>query len=97
MSGIAGLAGSFILSWYDGSYGVEYYLEEYGTGLFSDFYAMINLCRWLGIALLVIGLILWYIGKKTEGAQLAKLQPLRKHKLDEMIKELHGTYPGENK
>lgn len=97
LSGLAGFAGSFILSWYDGSYGVEYYLEEYGTGLFSNFYAMIDVCRWLGVALLVIGFILWYVGHKTEGEQLAKLQPARKHQLDAMIKELHGTYPGENK
>ena len=89
------MAGSFILNWYDGSYGTEYYLEEYGSGLFSNFDAMIGLCRWLGLILLVVGIILWFIGHKTEGSELQRLEPLRKHKLDEMIKELHGKYPGE--
>lgn len=95
LAGIGGLAGSFILNWYDGSYGTEYYLEEYGSGLFSNFDAMIGLCRWLGLILLVVGIILWFIGHKTEGSELQRLEPLRKHKLDEMIKELHGKYPGE--
>lgn len=95
LAGIAGLAGSFILKWYDGSYGVEYYLEEYGTGLFSDFNAMIDLCRWLGLALLIIGIVFIVISNRTEGEELKRLAPKRKHHLDLMIKELHGSYPGE--
>lgn len=95
LAGIAGFVGSFILSWYDGSYGVEYYLEEYGSGLFSNFEAMIGLCKWLGVALLVIGALVIYIGRKTEGAQLAKLKELRREKFDQLIEELHGYTPAE--
>ena len=90
LTGIAGFAGSIILKWYDGSYGVEYYLEEYETGLFSNFNAMIGVCRWLGLALLIIGIIILYVGKKTEGEQMSKLKPLRKQKLDDMISALHS-------
>ena len=77
LAGISGFAGAFILRWYDGSYGAEYYLEEYGSGLFSNFEAMISICFWLGAALLVIGIIICYIGSRTEGEELSRLMPMR--------------------
>lgn len=89
--GIAGFAGSFLLNWYDGSYGVEYYLQEYGTGLFSNFNAMIGLCRWLGLGLLVLGGIMYFYAQKSEGQQLKLLQQMRKSNMDEMIFQLHGV------
>lgn len=95
LAGIAAFAGSIILKLYEGSYGVSYYKGEYGSGLFSDFNAMIGLCRWLGIALIVAGIILYVVGKKTEGPQIEKLHAIRKERTDQRLKEIHGTYPGE--
>ncbi len=97
LSGVVAFAGSIILTLYEGSYGAEYYLEEYGKGLFSNFDLMIGICRWMGIALIVVGVIVYFIGKKTEGPQVAALHDLRKKRTNERIKEIHGTYPGENK
>jgi hypothetical protein len=58
---------------------------------------MLNTCLWIGIALLVVGVIIYAVGKKTEGPQLKTLQAARKQHLDEMIRELHdGKLPGEN-
>ncbi|MDD5987621.1 MAG: APC family permease [Eubacteriales bacterium] len=95
LSGIASFVGSIVLKLYEGGYGVEYYKEEYSTGLFSNFNGMISLCRWMGIALIIIGVAVYLIGKKTEEPQLAKLQALRKQRTDQRIKDIHGTYPGE--
>lgn len=93
LSGVISLIGSVFLGFYEADYGVEYYLEEYGTGLFSDYYGMLSICRWLGIALIIIGLIVFFIGKKTEGEKLKELQDVRNHLLDERIRELHGAVP----
>lgn len=95
LCGAMALGGSVFLYFYEGSYGAEHYLEEYGTGLFSNFYGMIQLCRWVGIALLAVGLAVWLIGKKTEGSQLKVLQERRNRQMDERIRSLHGKVPGE--
>ena len=71
-------------------------LEEYEEGFFSNFEAMLNTCLWIGIVLLVVGLVIYFIGKKTEGPKLKALQAARKQHLDEMIRDLHdGKLPGE--
>ena len=75
--GIISFIGSIFLWFYEKGYGVEEYAEAYGSGLLSDFYGMINLCRWLGIILIVGGGILWYVGKKTEGGKLKALKTSR--------------------
>ncbi len=95
LSGAMALGGAVFLYFYEGSYGEEYYLEEYGTGFFSDFYGMINACLWLGVVLVVIGAVIWFIGKKTEGAKLKSLETARREELDNMIREIHGSVPGE--
>ena len=82
LSGAVSLIGSVFAYLYEGSYGTEYYLEEYGTGLFSNFDGMVSLCKWLGIILIVAGFVIWYIGKVTEGPELAKLKEMRDKKLD---------------
>lgn len=64
--------------------------------IFSNFYGMINACKWLGIILLVIGIVVWLIGRKTEGAQVKALKAARKVDLDNMIREIHGAVPGES-
>ena len=95
LSGAMALAGALFLYFYEGSYGEEYYLEEYGEGFFSNFYGMIDACKWLGIILIVAGLVIWFIGKKTEGPKLKELQAARKKELDETIRKIHGAVPGE--
>ena len=90
LSGAMALGGAIFLYFYERSYGEEYYLEEYGTGFFSDFYGMIQACFWLGIVLLVIGAVVWFIGKRTEGAQVKELQVRRRADLDRDIAEVHG-------
>ena len=94
-SGAMALGGAIFLFFYESSYGEEYYLEEYGTGFFSDFYGMIDACKWLGIVLLVLGAVIWFIGKKTEGDKVQQLQTIRKEELDNTIREIHGEVPGE--
>lgn len=90
LSGAMALGGAIFLYFYERSYGEEYYLEEYGTGFFSDFYGMIQACFWLGVILLVIGAVVWFIGKRTEGAQVKELQIRRRADLDRDIAEVHG-------
>ena len=90
LSGAMALGGAIFLYFYERSYGEEYYLEEYGTGFFSDFYGMIQACFWLGVVLLVIGAVVWFIGKRTEGAQVKELQVRRRADLDRDIAEVHG-------
>ncbi len=92
--GLLSIGGAIFLYFYERDYGVEYYLEEYESGLFSNFYGMIILCAALGAALLIGGLILRQIGKKTEGPELAKLEAIRKERLDDIIREFHGAVPG---
>lgn len=95
LTGAMALGGAVFLYFYEASYGEEYYLEQYGTGFFSDFYGMINACKWLGIVLLVVGIVIWLIGKKTEGPQVQALKAARKAELDKMIQEIHGEIPHE--
>ena len=93
----AALSGAVFLYFYEGSYGEEYYLEEYGEGFFSNFYGMIDACKWLGIILIVVGVVVWLIGRKMEGPKLKELQAARKRELDDMIRQIHGAVPGETK
>ncbi len=93
LSGVIALVGSVFLYLYEGSYGEEYYLEAYGEGLFSNFSAMLAMCKWIGIILIVAGVIIRIIGEKTEGPKLKELQCLRNLKLDDRISSLHGTVP----
>ena len=95
LTGAMALGGAVFLYFYEASYGEEYYLEQYGTGFFSDFYGMINACKWLGIVLLVVGIVIWLIGKKAEGPQVQALKAARKAELDKMIQEIHGEIPHE--
>lgn len=64
--GIAALIGSAFLRFYEGDWGTEYYLEEYGSGLFSDFGAMLQLLTTGGAAVLAVGIVLLLTGRKLE-------------------------------
>lgn len=88
--GIMSVIGAWFMNMYEGDYGVEYYLEEFETGFFSDFNLMINSCLWIGVALVVIGGILFFIGKKTEAPILKTLEGRRKEVRDANLCHLQG-------
>ena len=67
--GVYALAGSFFLQWYEGSWGPEYYLEMYESGLISDFAAMINVARVGGAVGTAAGTLLLRIGIKKDPAR----------------------------
>lgn len=95
LSGAMSVGAAIFLYLYEGEYGVEYYLEEYETGLFSNFIGMIEICLALGVIMIIAGIIIRKIGKKTEAPSLKALEEGRKHELDEMLREIHGAVPGE--
>ncbi len=66
LCGIVAFAGSVLLYLYEGAWGEEYYLEEYGSGFFSDFWGMLSACRWGGILLFTVGIIALFISRKIE-------------------------------
>ena len=67
--GIAALLGRVLLAWYEGDWGAEYYLEEYGSGLFSNFDLMLQIILILGIVCSVIGVIFMAYGFKKDPVQ----------------------------
>lgn len=67
--GTLAFLGSFFLVWYGGSWGPDYYLATYGTGLLSNFWAMIKIARWAGVIMLILGVILYFCGKKWDHAE----------------------------
>ncbi|WP_027399317.1 APC family permease [Anaerovorax odorimutans] len=66
IAGIFAVVGHFFLIWYEGDWGEEYYLEEYESGLFSNFQQMIDSLLIGGLIVFSIGIILYIIGKKVE-------------------------------
>ncbi len=60
--------GSLFLTWYEGSSGPEYYQAMYGNGFMSDFWLMIKTARYGGLGMLVIGIIMYFAGKKYDPA-----------------------------
>jgi hypothetical protein len=68
ISGIAGIFGKYFLSWYEGEWGEEYYLEVNESGFFSNFEAMLNALLVGSIIVLVIGAVLFMIGRKMDRA-----------------------------
>ena len=58
--------GSLFLTWYEGDWGVEYYLETYGSGLISNFWLMIHTAQVGGAIATVLGIVLLAIGKKKD-------------------------------
>lgn len=64
--GIYAIVGSAFLSWYEGAWGPEYYLETYGSGLQSNFWLMIKIARIGGILGAIAGAGLFLIGKRKD-------------------------------
>lgn len=59
--------GAFFLTWYEGSWGPEYYTEMYGDMfLISDFWLMIKVSKIGGAIATVAGAALLAVGKKTD-------------------------------
>ncbi len=93
LTGAMSLIGGIFLYFYENEYGIEYYLEEYEEGVFSNWYGMLNIAVALGIGCLVTGFVIYRIAKKQEGARLAELEEERNRLLDERIREIHGDVP----
>lgn len=64
--GLYAIVGTFFLQWYEGSWGPEYYLETYGSGLISNFWLMLKVGRIGGVIGTALGILLLAIGKKTD-------------------------------
>lgn len=64
--GIICFLGSFFLVWYEGSWGPDYYLETYGSGIMSNFWLMIKIARWSGVIMLALGVFFKLYGKKVD-------------------------------
>ena len=60
--GLICFVGSLFLIWYEGSWGEEYYLETYETGIMSNYWLMIKIARWSGIIMLALGAFLKFFG-----------------------------------
>ncbi len=94
LTGLMSLGGAVFLYFYEGSCGPEYYLDEYGSGFFSNFNAMLIFCVGLGIVCTIAGAVLYFFGKKTEGGIVKQLEASRKLLVDEELRELIGAVPG---
>lgn len=66
ITGSFSILGSFFLLWYEGDWGTEYYLEEYGSGLISNFSTMISILQYGGAATAIFGVILIVLHKRIE-------------------------------
>ena len=64
--GVFAIFARFFLNWYEGSWGPEYYLDEYESGAFSDFGAMLHVIVITGIVCVIVGLVVWLIGRKVD-------------------------------
>lgn len=66
ISGIVGLLGKFFLTWYEGEWGEEYYLEVNESGFFSDFWSMLDYLQIGSIIVIILGVVLFIIGRKVD-------------------------------
>lgn len=64
--GIYATLSRFFLRWYEGDQAKGHYLEEYKTGLFSNFELMLKMIVIVGICSIIVGLIFIIAGKKLE-------------------------------
>jgi hypothetical protein len=65
-TGILSVVGSFVLAWYEGDWGADYYADEAESPFFTDFYWMLDLLRYIGVGLIVFGVVMFLLGKKLE-------------------------------
>jgi len=70
--GVYAFLGSYFIGWYEGSWGPEYYLDLYKTGIASNFYLMLDTARYGGLISMAVGLLLFFFGRKYD--RLDKLE-----------------------
>jgi amino acid transporter len=66
--GLAAVGGLALLwlPWFEGDWGPDYYLEEYGEGFFSSFEGMLSAIQTSSVVFVVIGIICAIVGMKVE-------------------------------
>lgn len=64
--GIYSIVAKFFLVWYEGPDAAEYYLEEYGSGIFSNMSLMLNAIMIIGVVCIVLGALLFLHGRKLD-------------------------------
>jgi amino acid transporter len=64
--GLIGVAGRVFLPWYEGDWAAEYYLEEYGSGLFANWDLMLSVITAATALCLVIAAALALAARRTE-------------------------------
>ena len=65
-------------------------MEEFETGLFSNFELMISLCLWIGLVFAVIGAVMMFLGHRNEDPKIAELESVRNKVRDDYVCSLHG-------
>lgn len=93
ITGVLSFIGSIFMYYYEGEDAVEWYLQEYETGLLSDFTAMVDLCKYIGIGLIILGAVIYLIGRKSESSKIKELHEIRREELNRRIEQLHGVIP----
>ena len=71
--GIFAILSRFFLQWYEGSWGPEYYLNEYGSGLFSDFGLMLSVITITGIVSLAAGLVFVMTDRRIDKTKINRV------------------------
>ncbi|MCQ4637588.1 APC family permease [Anaerovorax odorimutans] len=64
--GLIAFIAQFFIRLYEGSWGAEYYLETWGSGLLSNFELMLNILVYGGAAFIIAGWISYRIFKKKD-------------------------------
>ncbi|MCQ2545393.1 MAG: APC family permease [Clostridia bacterium] len=64
--GCLAIAGWLFLSYYEGSWGPDYFKEVYVSGFLSDWYAMNRTTMWIGFIMTPVGIILKLVGRKLD-------------------------------
>ena len=64
--GIYAILARWFLQWYEGADAAEYYLDEWGSGLFSDFPLMLNVITLTGMIVFIVGILFYLLGRKLE-------------------------------
>jgi amino acid transporter len=64
--GVIGIVGRRFLPWYEGDWAHEYYLEEYGSGLFANWDMMLAVITAATLVCLVIAVVFAFAARKIE-------------------------------
>lgn len=75
IAGLFAVLGSYFLLWYEGDWGPEYYLEEYGSGFLSSFSSMISALQYGGMITAIMGIVLLIGNKHIESADAKSKVP----------------------